>query len=224
MGLENSDLKYKGRNTWFLGKAIWLYYAYVQQYFYFVLGILFALFSFVLVLGQMSIFWHTGNGNNKENLVKSFFFGTGVLSTNIAILLPLAYISACTFYGLFKIKILGLYSLNANQQTDAFSLVFSATIITRLIPVMCYNFLQLVDLSGTVFEGFMGTFTTINIWSSVSMFIPYLLMVLIFFNIFNVWRWALKVTGLQKYMFIESITDEKAAEGRKIVRLRQYQI
>ena len=50
---------------------------------------------------------------NGNFIGSAFFLNTNVMSTNIAILFPLAYMCACTFYGLFKIKIIGLYSLLA---------------------------------------------------------------------------------------------------------------
>ena len=143
MGFVNSDIKFVGSKVPVLKWVIWAWYAYIQQIAYFLIGIIFAIMSFMLVLGEMTIqgVWQKPGEEHGDTLVKVFFLNTNVMSTNIAILFPLAYMCACTFYGLFKIKIIGLYSLNANKQTDAFSMVFCSTIITRLIPVLCYNFL-----------------------------------------------------------------------------------
>lgn len=112
MGFKNSELKFWGSTVWGVRFVFWVWYAYLQQSVYFILGLIFAIMSFMIVVGEMTIFWHQGAGR-KDNLVKTFFFNTGVLSVNIAILFPLSYICICTFYGLFKIKILGLYNLNA---------------------------------------------------------------------------------------------------------------
>ena len=136
---RSSDIRFSGKRIPVIGYLIWVWYAYLQQTVYFFLGMLFTLFSFLVVIGQIAIFWHM---NPKESIIMSFFSKTaGVVSTNFAILVPLCYISICCFYGLFKIKIWGLYSIRGNRQTDAFSLIFCSTIITRLVPPLCYNFL-----------------------------------------------------------------------------------
>ena len=51
-----------------------------------------------------------------------------------------------------------------------------------------------MGLSGTVFEEFMGPFSTINLWSMVSKYIPYLLLLIIICNILNVWKYLLRCT------------------------------
>lgn len=214
VGFKISEIQFSGRNTPCLGRFIWIWYCYLQQYVYFILGLLFALFSFMIVVGEMTIFFHQDSTQKEETIIKTFFFKTGYLSTNVTILIPLSYLCACTFYGLFKIKIFGIFSLNSHKQTDAFSLVMCSTIVTRLIPVLCYNFLQLTDIQGTAFEAFMGKFSTINMWGIVAKYIPYILLILIIMNIFNLWKLILQGLGLDKYTFVEPFSLEKSDEGR----------
>ena len=47
----------------------------------------------------------------------------------------------------------------------------------------------------------MGPFATINLWLKIQVFIPFILVVVIFFNIFNIWALVLKMIGFGKYAF-----------------------
>jgi len=51
MGFRDSELNFTGRNVPLIGRLIWIYYCFIQQYFYFCLGILFAMLSFMVVVG-----------------------------------------------------------------------------------------------------------------------------------------------------------------------------
>ena len=56
-----------------------------------------------------------------------------------------------TLFGLFNLKALSLYSLQRYRQSDAQSLVLSATIIARLSAALCYNFIGMSKISNTSF-------------------------------------------------------------------------
>lgn len=62
------------------------------------------------------------------------------------------YLCLCTFYGLFSLKASSFFSMQRYQQSDAQSLVMSATIISRLAAPLCYNFLAMTRVNHTSFE------------------------------------------------------------------------
>ena len=65
MGFVNSDIKFVGSNVPVLKWVIWTWYAYLQQIAYFIIGIIFSVMSFTLVIGEMTIqgeWWKTGEG------------------------------------------------------------------------------------------------------------------------------------------------------------------
>ena len=70
----------------------------------------------------------------------------------------------------------------------------------------------------------MGNIEAIPIYTKVQKYIPFFLLVIIVFNIFNVWGLALKLLGLDKYRFINPKTDVDAKLGAEIVKKRQFQI
>jgi hypothetical protein len=79
-----------------------------------------------------------------------------LLSYTLSILF-LLYMSLCIYYGLFNLKVTSFYELHANQQTDPFSLLYSANFLTKLAPPLCFNFLQMINLTqGTAFHRFLG--------------------------------------------------------------------
>ena len=75
---------------------------------------------------------------------------------NAVVLVFMLYIVYATLYGLFKIKLLGFYSLHKGQHTDGFSLVYSGSLLLKLGVPMCYNFLSFLRIENTVFQEFMG--------------------------------------------------------------------
>ena len=76
----------------------------------------------------------------------------------IGILLPLLYISFCTYYGLFKIQYSGFYCFYKHHNTDAPSLLFGSINFSRVSIALCTNFLKMVKIENTSYEQVMGKF------------------------------------------------------------------
>ncbi|KFK25335.1 hypothetical protein AALP_AA8G099400 [Arabis alpina] len=69
---------------------------------------------------------------------------------------PLVYMCICTYYSLFKIGMLMIYSLTP-RQTSAVNLLMICSMIARYAPPISYNFINLIQLhSETIFEKKMG--------------------------------------------------------------------
>ena len=84
------------------------------------------------------------------DLVPNFGAATQGLKLLLSVSL-LAYLSLCIYFGLFNLKFTSYYELHANQQTDAFSLLYSANFLTKLAAPLCFNFLNIIHLEGTAF-------------------------------------------------------------------------
>lgn len=75
---------------------------------------------------------------------------SGALSIQyILVVLLLFYLTLTTYYGLFNIRISGLYSLDPSGRTDGYSLLQSAMRLTALAAPLCFNFLKLTNVNGT---------------------------------------------------------------------------
>ncbi|CAN7024034.1 unnamed protein product [Brassica rapa subsp. trilocularis] len=69
---------------------------------------------------------------------------------------PLVYMCICTYYSLFKIGMLMIYSLTP-RQTSSVNLLMICSMIARYAPPISYNFINLIQLrSETIFEKKMG--------------------------------------------------------------------
>ncbi|KAM0918110.1 hypothetical protein ACQ4PT_008768 [Festuca glaucescens] len=72
---------------------------------------------------------------------------------------PLLYMCICTYYPLFRIGMMVVYSLTP-RQTSSVSLLMICSMVARYAPAISYNFLNLVHLGGdvrTTFEKRMGS-------------------------------------------------------------------
>ena len=151
--------------------------------------------------------------------LNNFFF------TLITIMIPLGYIWFWTFYGIFHVKLLGLYSLHPNHHTDSFSLNFSATVLTRLAPPLCYNFILLAKLEGTTFESFMGDMKWIPVLGvRFQQLFPIFLIILAALNIWDVWGKILKLIGLESYSFVNKYEKSKAEEGEAYTKTQRTRV
>lgn len=101
--------------------------------------------SIIVVLFQVSLYlsweasgvykaWSTYSEDNKST---SFFVA------NLLCVIPLSYICASSYIGLFKIKVHSFYALHPKQQTDPPCLVYSGLLLMRLANAVAYNFLEL---------------------------------------------------------------------------------
>jgi len=98
----------------------------------------------------------------------------GVLGTIFVTYLNSAFLNAMVLtimfyqvytilFALFRMKIVGFYSINSNHHTDAFSLCFSASLVLKLGPSLCYNFLTFLKMNNTVFQNFIGNMSNFPI-------------------------------------------------------------
>ncbi|XP_057751064.1 uncharacterized protein LOC130969395 isoform X1 [Arachis stenosperma] len=89
-------------------------------------------------------------------LIKSV--GTQEMLVQVFAFVPLMYMCICTYYSLFKIGMLMVYSLTP-RQTSSVNLLMICSMVARYAPPISYNFLNLIRLGSdktTVFEQRMG--------------------------------------------------------------------
>lgn len=59
----------------------------------------------------------------------------------------------------------------------------------------------------------MGNIEAIPLWTKLSKYIPFFLIVIILFNIFNIWKVFLKLIGFDEYTFKEQKTVAQSNKG-----------
>lgn len=189
----------------------------------FAMFILATVFSILIIFGEVSIYLF----KSSSSVIQDLFVNNldNFLLTTIVIMVPLGYLCFCTFYGIFHIKLFGLYALHPNHHTDSFSLNLSATLLTRLAPPLCYNFILLAKLKGTVFERFMGEMKFIPVLGvSFQELFPIFLVVFVAFNLFDVWGKLLRFVGFDSITFANKYDAGKSHEGETYVRSQRPKI
>ena len=101
--------------------------------------------SLLIVIGEFSIMFQLDfRLITAESGALSFQF--------LLVVLLLFYLTLTTYFGLFNVRISGLYSLDPSGRTDGYSLLQSAMRLTALAAPLCFNFLKLTNVSGTQFR------------------------------------------------------------------------
>ena len=79
---------------------------------------------------------------------------------------------------------------------------------------MCYNFLNILRIEGTVFQVFMGEMKNIPLFGfQFQSYFPPILCLFALFNYFSIWSWITKLLGANSIGFMEPFTAEKAMQG-----------
>ena len=160
---------------------------YVIPKFHTFLGILTSSLSLVIFVLEITI-----NIWPESNWIMGRVFVTYLNSAflNAVILTLMIYQVYLVLFALFRMKIVGFYSINSNQHTDAFSLCFSASLILRLGVPLCHNFLTFLKINGTVFQTFMGNMQNFPILGfHFQNFFPLVLIFFVTLNYFRIWTW-----------------------------------
>ena len=127
----------------FLDSSTYLWYTKIRPKAFYLLALASIILSVTLVLGEMIILFQL-NFSLFDLIPQSTIWGK--LFANLFSLVLLAYLSLCVYYGLFNIKFTSFYELHANQQTDSFSLLYSANFLTKLAAPLCFNFLKIIHM------------------------------------------------------------------------------
>lgn len=64
--------------------------------------------------------------------------------------LGIAYMCACAYYTMFRIRVFNYFYLSLYHLTDENSLVYAATFLSRLTAPLCYNFLGMIHMDQAI--------------------------------------------------------------------------
>ncbi len=107
--------------------------------------------------------------------------------TGILVSIPMVVLIFIVTYGLFRLRINGLFGLYSNGQTDGVSLIFAAINFSRVSYPLSYNYLQVLDLDNTQFNSLFGSTNIVPIFGdTVTYFFPALLLIFIVLNYFDI--------------------------------------
>jgi hypothetical protein len=134
--------------------------------------------------------------------------------------IPLAYMAACAYTTLFKIKLVNYYRLVPHQMSDAHSIMFSANYLSRLAAPLAFNFLELVDQTDySPFVAVMGQMDAFPfLGRDFTIFFPIFVAVLCLFSLFNVWSKIGSMCCIKSLRYIPEDDFKLVNDGEKILK------
>eukprot|EP00347_Sterkiella_histriomuscorum_P002939 403366212 len=188
---------------------------------FYILALIALAFSIQILVGEMIILLDI-----KYTVITSIIPDSIVtqILTNIYTVILLFYLSFCIYYGCFNVKFSSVYELHPKKQTDSFSLLYSANILTRLATPLCINFLKIIHFEGTIFSNLIGAMDPIPIiGKEFQNFFPVTLLIVIIFNYFNVWSKLMYNIGFDEYTFSEVYNEELVPDGEQLSKIERTQ-
>lgn len=145
----------------------------------------------------------------------------------------MAYLSVCSYYTVFKIRIFDFYLLAPHHQTDESSLIFCGMMLCRLTPPLCLNFLSLIhldthvtgrsDLVETSFTVVMGRRLDLLpfIESGFNIYYPIIVAILCLATYFHLGSRCLSFLGFQQFVGDDDMTEDMIQEGHQLMKREQ---
>ncbi|XP_011643230.1 LMBR1 domain-containing protein 2 homolog isoform X2 [Pogonomyrmex barbatus] len=151
------------------------------------------------------------------------YFTIEMLSTLI-----IAYLCYCAYSTVLKIRVLNLYYLAPNHQTNEYSLIFSGMMLCRLTPPMCLNFLGLIHMDShiikthileTHYTQVMGHMDVISIISDgFNVYFPMAILAFCLATYFSIGSRLLSMLGFQQFLDDDEFTTDLVDEGRELIK------
>ena len=212
----------------------WIFRIYILRGLFLIIFIFSVIFSTLIFISEVTIFLN----QFAKVTILAYAINIGLLfgeyfSIEFLSILLLAYISLCAYFSVFRIRIFNKYRLCPHHQTNEFSLLFSAILLSRLVTSMCLNFLYLVDLARLPSTSKRTLSRTkpafFDIWGSnvpevailFFIYFPLVMIVVVIFAIFQLDRRLLSFLGFQQFIGEDELTLEMVIEGTQYIKIQK---
>lgn len=203
------------RLTWWWFK----YIVFLQPFVYKIASILCLALSLLMLWCEISILFP------KKNLspiaLLAHIEGAGVTTQTITRLLPLFYVIITTYYTIFSINLGWFFNMQSPQKTSVTSMLFSSSLMLRMVFTMVYNFYQMARVKDTAFTKFVGPMDIIPILGDhFNMVMPVFVVLFAVLTLVNCWSHCLKFLGVPHFSY-HSLKDSHSAmyisDGRLLI-------
>lgn len=186
---------------------------YLRPWFLRFLGIICISLTLILILSEITLFIDI------KLCIFSYIIETSknIYLINLCVIIPLLYTTVCSLYGIFNLKVYGIYHISNTKNTDANSLLFLSAFILRIGFPVCYNFLQMLKLKKkqTSLEEVLGVIDLFPVFGKYfTIFYPIILIILVLLNFFDAFRKISNLFGFSQFSFTNYDNCEIIEEGR----------
>lgn len=198
----------------FFRKILFRYRVHIEPFVTRIFAVLSALISLFFAWGEMVIYHPDlspiahlmkGLGNSGG----AVFFGT----------ILILYLSICAFFALFQLRIHKFYQMQYNRRTDENSILFNAALMLRLPAPLGFNFCQLANIKGTVFQSILGGMDVVPFFGdSFTVYFPIFIGIFCVGTLFNVYGYLMKFLGVTRFEYKSSFSDDNVSEGAGLIR------
>jgi len=140
-----------------------------------------------------------------------------------------SYLCLCTYFTIFKVRVLNYYYLAKNHHSDEYTLLFSGALLCRLTPPLCLNFLSLIHMDShviqspimeTAYTQVMGHMDVVSIVSDYfNVYFPIALLALTLATYFSLGARFLSGLGFQQFLTQDSeLTIDLVEEGKEHIK------
>lgn len=194
-------------------------------------SIILALFSVCLVWSEVTFFSSSPTLSLFALLIDKTKQDYMFFSLEVVLCVTIAYMCACTYYTVFKMKFFNYYYFAAHQ-TDSNSLLFSGLLLCRLTYALCLNFLAMIHMDGhitgqtsdrafseTDFTRFMGHMDLLSFISKgFNVYYPMTVVLVCFCTYFNFGKRLLHCFGVEQFITDDDFSADLIREGREICK------
>ncbi|XP_038048616.1 G-protein coupled receptor-associated protein LMBRD2-like [Patiria miniata] len=218
----------------------WYWYVWLMPTVLKVVAILLLLFSLVVVWSEVTFFSIEPELSLFAIVIDAAARDYNYLCIELLSCIIIAYLCWCAYYTVFKVRVFNYYYLAPHHQTDENSLLFCGTMLCRLTPSLCLNFLGLIHLDGhvtgkedmieTSYTSIMGRHIDVLPFMEAGFYIyyPITVVLLCIATYFHLGSRCLSFLGFQQFVGDEDMTTDLMNEGLQLVkrerRNRQRQI
>ena len=194
---------------------------------YKILAVVSVIMSFMVTWSEVTFFSESPTLSLFALFIEAASYNNNYRWIEVICFFTICYMGLCTFYTVFRVRVLNYYYLLPGN-SDSYTLLFSALLLSRLTGPMCLNFLSLIHMDTHVISSFnsstsytkvMGHMDVVSIvQDGFNVYFPILLVVLTLATYFSLGSRLLSFLGFQQFLEQEDQTGELVEEGRDLVK------
>jgi len=194
---------------------------------YKVLAVVSVIMSFMVTWSEVTFFSENPTLSLFALFIEAASYNNSYRWIEVISFLTICYMGLCTFYTVFRVRVLNYYYLLPGN-SDSYTLLFSALLLSRLTGPMCLNFLSIIHMDTHVISSFnsstsytkvMGHMDVVSIvQDGFNVYFPILLVVLTLATYFSLGSRLLSFLGFQQFLEQEDLTGELVEEGRELIK------